>query len=170
MTAAWRRVTAALAVAGAGLVVYQPHASATQLICLNAQHQFVVCPEGTVPASLAPVGSSVTTTEPVTTVAPSQTSLPPSPTTVPAGGQSTPGAPPTSAGSSADLAHAPSNAAHTHVTATSGGGSSLEWPVATGIDAALVAGVSIALGVRLRHLRQRVTHHRFDRSRHILAP
>ena len=67
-----RRIAAAILVAGAGVMAGPLSASATQLLCLNPQGQFVPCPSGTVPA-----GQSVLPTD--TTVPRVITGLPTSP-------------------------------------------------------------------------------------------
>jgi hypothetical protein len=76
------RGAAVVVAAGASLLAFDTSADATQLICLNAQNQFVACKAGTVPAN--PYVVSPQSTAPPTTTIRRAPVVTPVPSTIPA--------------------------------------------------------------------------------------
>jgi len=140
MTRRLRSGAAAVVVAGATLICVEGPAAATNLICLNAQHQFVDCPQGTVPAIPyhAPAASTSPSTAAVTP-APAPASAA---STAPAGAAST---------APAKSGAQPLRAAG---SSRSGHGSSVVRPLLLAIDVVMSAAVTIGLGLQLRRRRR----------------
>jgi hypothetical protein len=133
----WALVRGALVIAAAGVgwLAIGTSASATQLICLNSQGQFVACKEGLVPTGTYPLTSPATR--------PSTASTRPSPTRVPNTAPSTRPAP---------IRVAPAPARRTSPKRSSRAGGRRVWPVTIAI--LLLTAVSGGLALRIRRRRQ----------------